>query len=89
MKSGSNEFSIQELEHCPQQTDDRDGVRNFMDDDMRYGDPAFFYHSNMKVSGVIGITRVTRESHPKDTAFDPEDPHYDPDPIRINPASVW
>lgn len=83
MKSEPDEFSIQALKNRPHQTEGWDGVRNyqarnFMRDDMREGDLAFFYHSNTQVPGVVGIMRITREGYPDDTAFDPQDPHYDP-----------
>ena len=83
MKSEPDEFSIEDLKNRPRQTEGWDGVRNyqarnFMRDDMREGDLAFFYHSNTKVPGVVGIMRISREGYPDDTAFDPKDPHYDP-----------
>lgn len=83
MKSEPDEFGIEDLKSRPQQTEGWDGVRNyqarnFMRDDMREGDLVFFYHSNTKVPGVVGIMRVSREGYPDDTAFDPKDPHYDP-----------
>ena len=53
-------------------------ARNFMRDDMSVGDKVLFYHSNTKVPGVVGIATVSREGYPDGTAFDPQDPHYDP-----------
>jgi predicted RNA-binding protein with PUA-like domain len=83
MKSEPDEFSIQDLRNRENQTEGWDGVRNyqarnFMRDDMAEGDLAFFYHSNTKVPGVVGVMRVTREGYPDDTAFDRKDAHYDP-----------
>lgn len=83
MKSEPDEFSIQDLRDRPNQTEGWDGVRNyqarnFMRDEMAVGDCVFFYHSNTKVPGVVGIMRVSRTGYPDDTAFDPNDPHYDP-----------
>ena len=83
MKSEPDEFSITDLENRDQQTEGWDGVRNyqarnFMRDDMSVGDKVLFYHSNTKVPGVVGIATVSREGYPDDTAFDPQDPHYDP-----------
>ncbi|WP_423823405.1 EVE domain-containing protein [Salinisphaera sp. SPP-AMP-43] len=90
MKSEPDEFSIQDLQNRPNQTEGWDGVRNyqarnFMRDGMSEGDLAFFYHSNTKVPGVVGIMRISREGYPDDTAFDPEDPHYDPKSNLDNP----
>ena len=53
-------------------------ARNFMRDDMKIGDKAFFYHSNAKEIGIVGVVEVVKESYPDFTAFDPEDHHYDP-----------
>ena len=83
MKSEPGEFSIYDLESRPKQTEPWDGVRNYqarnmMRDEMKVGDLAFFYHSNCEVPGIVGIMKVTRESFPDHTAFDPDDPHYDP-----------
>ena len=83
IKSEPDEFSIDDLRACPRGTDHWDGVRNyqarnFMRDEMKKGDEVFFYHSNCKEPGIVGLARVVRESYPDHTAFDPEDPHYDP-----------
>jgi predicted RNA-binding protein with PUA-like domain len=82
-KSEPEEFSIDDLAALPGQTDHWDGVRNyqarnFMRDEMRVDDLAFFYHSNCKEPGIVGIVRISREAYPDHTAFDPEDKHYDP-----------
>ncbi|MES1925775.1 EVE domain-containing protein [Salinisphaera sp. T31B1] len=90
MKSEPDEFSIQDLQERAEQTEGWDGVRNyqarnFMRDDMSEGDLALFYHSNTKVPGVAGIMRISRAGYPDDTAFDPNDPHYDPKSDPANP----
>jgi len=38
----------------------------------------FFYHSNCEVTGIVGIMQVVKESYPDPTAFDSNDPHFDP-----------
>lgn len=83
MKSEPDEFGIDDLADCPNQTAHWDGcrnyqVRNMMRDQMKVGDRALFYHSNTKPPGVAGIMEIVREGYPDHTAFDPEDPHYDP-----------
>ena len=83
MKSEPEEFSIDDLEAMPGQTEHWDGVRNyqarnFMRDKMRIGDLVFFYHSNCAEPGIVGTMSVSRESYPDHTAFDPDDKHYDP-----------
>ncbi|SEP15857.1 EVE domain-containing protein [Aquisalimonas asiatica] len=90
MKSEPDVFGIDDLADCPNQTDHWDGVRNYqarnmMRDQMQQGDQVLFYHSNTKVPGVVGIAEVVREGYPDHTAFDPEDPHYDPKSDPDNP----
>ena len=83
MKSEPGEFSIDDLQQKPDQTEPWDGVRNyqarnFMRDAMRVGDQAFFYHSNCKAPGIVGIMEIVREGYPDHTAFDPGSNHFDP-----------
>lgn len=83
MKSEPSTFSIDDLIDKPEQTEHWDGVRNYqarnmMRDDMKIGDRVFFYHSNCDVPGIVGIMEVVKESYPDFTAFDPDDPHFDP-----------
>ncbi len=83
MKSEPTEFSIDDLQNMPNQTEHWDGVRNYqarnmMRDDMKVGDQVFFYHSNCDEPGIVGIMEVVRESYPDFTAFDPDDKHFDP-----------
>jgi len=83
VKSEPDEFSIDDLYRAPKRTEHWDGVRNyqarnFMRDGMKKGDEVFFYHSNCETPGIVGIARVAREAYPDHTAFDPDDPHYDP-----------
>ncbi|HBC56756.1 MAG TPA: EVE domain-containing protein [Gammaproteobacteria bacterium] len=89
-KSEPNEFSFDDLLNMPDQTEHWDGVRNyqarnFMRDDMRVGDLAFFYHSNCKEPGIVGIVEVAAEGYPDFTAFDASDPHFDRDSDPDNP----
>jgi predicted RNA-binding protein with PUA-like domain len=83
LKSEPDEFSIDDLATRPGQTEHWDGVRNyqarnFMRDEMRVGDRAFFYHSNCKEPGIVGTVRIARSAYPDHTAFDLDDKHYDP-----------
>lgn len=82
MKTEPGCFSIDDLEAAPDQSSSWDGVRNyqarnFMRDEMSVGDLILFYHS-VTNPGVVGIARVARESYPDNTAWNPEDRHYDP-----------
>lgn len=90
MKSEPETFGILHLQHAPNQTHCWDGVRNyqarnFMRDDMQIGDLAFFYHSNCKIPGVVGIMEIASPSYPDHTAFDPESKYYDPKCSKDNP----
>ena len=76
IKSEPDAFSIDDLRACPGRREHWDGIRNYqarnyMRDDMRVGDLAFFYHSSCKTPGVVGICEVASEAYPDHTAFDP------------------
>ena len=90
IKSEPGEFSIDDLAACSGQTEPWGGVRNYqarnmLRDQMRSGDQVFFYHSNTSSPGIVGIAEVVREGYPDDTAFDPDDKHYDPKSDLSNP----
>lgn len=83
IKSEPDAFSINDLKNAPGKTEHWDGVRNYqarnyMRDDMRKGDLIFFYHSNCKTPGIVGIAEVaSKAAYPDHTAFDPNDHHFD------------
>jgi predicted RNA-binding protein with PUA-like domain len=90
IKSEPEEFSIDDLENAPEQTEHWDGVRNyqarnFMRDTMKIGDPVFYYHSNCETPAIVGIAEVASEAYPDHTAFDANDPHFDPKSDPENP----
>lgn len=79
MKSESGNYSIDDLKV------DRvtwwDGVRNYqvrnmMRDDFQKGDLAFFYHSECKEPGIVGIMTICSAAYPDPTAFDPKDKYF-------------
>ncbi|HTN44314.1 MAG TPA: EVE domain-containing protein [Nitrospiria bacterium] len=81
LKSEPEVFSIQDLKDC--RVTGWDGVRNFqarnyLRDSIKVGDGVLFYHSNTSPSGISGLAEVVKEGYPDDTAFDPNDAHYDP-----------
>lgn len=83
MKSEPDTFGIDDLRARPKQTEHWDGVRNYqarnmLRDQMKKGDLAFFYHSNCKEPGIVGIVEIVRQAYPDSTALDPENPHFDP-----------
>ncbi|HBB52690.1 MAG TPA: EVE domain-containing protein [Legionellales bacterium] len=91
MKSEPEAFSIDDLMHAKEMTTTWDGVRNYQARNfmkqMKLGDLVFFYHSNCKVPGIIGIAKVCREAYPDFTAQDPQDIHYDPKSTPEKP--IW
>ncbi|MGB0723677.1 MAG: EVE domain-containing protein [Gammaproteobacteria bacterium] len=81
MKSEPDAFGLDDLERVG--TEPWDGVRNYqarnmMRDEMKVGDPIFFYHSNCDVPGIVGLAEVAKEGYPDHTAFDPDAKYYDP-----------
>jgi len=90
MKSEPDEFSIDDLAKAPKQTTAWFGVRNyqarnFMRDDMRVGDRAFFYHSSCAEPGIAGIVEISRLAYPDATQFDPKSDYYDTKSTRDAP----
>ncbi|OSS48182.1 hypothetical protein B5807_07636 [Epicoccum nigrum] len=81
-------FSIDDLAACTE-PEPWSGVRNPQARNnmqaMRKGDLGFFYHSNAKPSGVVGLLRVVEEAKVDETAFDKKDPYYDPKNNRETP----
>jgi predicted RNA-binding protein with PUA-like domain len=59
-----------------------DGVRNYQARNflqaMAVGDQAFFYHSNCKPPGIVGLMTITAEQVVDPTQFDPASPYFDP-----------
>jgi len=90
MKSEPDVFGIDDLVSQPRKTEHWDGVRNYqarnmMRDEMKKGDQVFFYHSNCKEPGIVGIAEVVKEGYPDYTAFDPKEKYYDPKSDPDNP----
>ncbi len=92
MKSEPDCFGIRHLKARPQQTEHWDGVRNyqarnFLRDDMKKGDLAFFYHSSCPEPGIAGIIKIARAGYPDHTAWAPGSEHFDPKSSPVNP--IW
>jgi predicted RNA-binding protein with PUA-like domain len=93
MKSEPDVFGVDDLERAPRKTTAWWGVRNyqarnFMRDDMRVGDLAFFYHSSCAQPGIAGIVKVARLAYPDATQFDARSEYYDPKSTRAAPRWV-
>ncbi|MEX0917505.1 MAG: EVE domain-containing protein [Candidatus Paceibacterota bacterium] len=91
LKSEPGDYSIDDMER-----DKRtmwDGVRNyqarnFMRDEMKVGDLAFFYHSNANPPGIVGIVKICSNPYPDPTAFNKRDSHYDAKSKKENPTWI-
>ncbi|HHQ68729.1 MAG TPA: EVE domain-containing protein [Halothiobacillaceae bacterium] len=81
MKSEPDAFSIDDLKSV--KVEPWDGIRNYqarnmIRDEMQPGDLAFFYHSNTKVPGIVGLMEIASEPRFDHTAFDPAAKYFDP-----------
>jgi len=88
MKSEPEDYSIDDLKRDGREP--WDGIRNYqarnmMRDDMRIGDSVFFYHSNCKEPGIVGISSVASKPYPDPTQFDPKSKYFDPKSDKDNP----
>jgi predicted RNA-binding protein with PUA-like domain len=63
-------------------------ARNMMRDDMRIGDEIFFYHSNCKEPGVVGIMKVASEPYPDPVQFDKKSRYFDEKSSEDNPRWI-
>ncbi|MEM1173389.1 MAG: EVE domain-containing protein [Pseudomonadota bacterium] len=80
MKSEPDAYSIDDLERDGREP--WDGIRNYqarnmMRDDMRVGDDVFFYHSNCKQPGIVGLAKIASDVYPDPTQFDPDSKYFD------------
>lgn len=91
MKSEPDAYSIDDMRKDGR--DMWDGIRNYqarntMRDDMKIGDEIFFYHSNCKEPGIVGITRVASEPYPDPTQFDKKSKYFDGRSKKENPTWI-
>ena len=80
MKSEPDAYGIADLRR--ENTTLWDGIRNYQARNfmrtMQPGDQAFFYHSNCKPPGIIGLMEVIEIGLLDPTQFDPKAKYYDP-----------
>jgi predicted RNA-binding protein with PUA-like domain len=93
MKSEPTDFSIDDLEKTSDQSIDWYGIRNyqarnFMRDTMELGDLAFFYHSNCKIPGIVGVMQVSKLAYPDKLQFIKGHKYFDPKSSPDNPRWV-
>ena len=82
MKSEPDVYGIDHLCAEKRKTDHWDGIRNyqarnFMRDEMKKGDLAFFYHSNCEEPAIVGVMEIVREGYPDHTAFLSNEKYFD------------
>ncbi len=88
MKSEPDVYSIDHLERDGREP--WDGIRNyqarnFMRDDMKVGDKAFFYHSNAKEVGIVGTMTIASEPYDDPTQFNKKSKYFDPKSSKDKP----
>ncbi|MCU0547623.1 MAG: EVE domain-containing protein [Oscillatoriaceae cyanobacterium Prado104] len=80
VKSEPDVYSIADLKR--DRTCIWDGVRNYQARNflrqMNLGDLVFFYHSNTKIPGIVGLARVAKTGIADPTQFDLNSKYYDP-----------
>ncbi len=88
-KSEPESYSIDDLANEKKQTACWDGIRNYqarnmLRDDIKVADKLFFYHSNAKPTGIVGVCKVVKNAYPDHTAFDPNSKYFDPKSSKEN-----
>jgi predicted RNA-binding protein with PUA-like domain len=87
MKSEPDVFGINDLER--DRTTIWDGVRNYQARNflksMAVGDLAFFYHSNTKPPGIVGLMQIIEAQVVDPSQFDPASNYYDPKATQLAP----
>ena len=87
MKSEPDAYSIETLEREKETI--WDGIRNYQARNfmrrMEIGDQAFFYHSNCKPPGIVGLMEIVSKNIIDPTQFDKNSKYYDPKSDKLNP----
>ena len=80
MKSEPDVYGIDHLK--AEKTTLWDGIRNYQARNfmrsMEVGDRAFFYHSNAKPPGIVGLMEVVETGITDPSQFDPSNKYFDP-----------
>jgi predicted RNA-binding protein with PUA-like domain len=77
IKSEPTTYSINDLAQESDATTCWEGVRNyqarnFMRDNMKLNDLAFYYHSSCATPGIVGIVKIVKEAYADNTALNPK-----------------
>ncbi|WP_320663854.1 EVE domain-containing protein [Prochlorococcus sp. MIT 1223] len=88
MKSEPNAYSINDL--ATEKTTLWDGIRNYQARNymrsMKVGEKAFFYHSNCKPPGIVGLMEVIDTEVVDPTQFDSKSKYFDPKSLIEKPT---
>ena len=87
MKSEPDAYSIDDLKK--DKTTVWDGIRNYQARNfmrkMNIGDQVFFYHSNCKPPGIVGLMEVVDKNITDPTQFDQNSKYFDPKSDKSRP----
>ncbi len=87
MKSEPDAYSIKDLENEKETL--WDGIRNYQARNfmrsMKIGDQAFFYHSNTKPPGIVGLMEIIETNLIDPFQFDESSKYYDKNSSQDNP----
>ena len=87
MKSEPDAYSIETLEKEKETI--WDGIRNYQARNfmrkMEIGDKAFFYHSNCKPPGIVGLMEIVNKNIIDPTQFDKNSKYFDSKSDKFNP----
>ena len=87
MKSEPDAYSIETLEKEKETI--WDGIRNYQARNfmrkMEIGDKAFFYHSNCKPPGIVGLMEIISKNIVDPTQFDKNSKYFDSNSDKLNP----
>ena len=87
MKSEPDAYSIETLEK--ERETIWDGIRNYQARNfmrkMEIGDKAFFYHSNCKPPGIVGLMEIVNKNIIDPTQFDKNSKYFDSKSDKFNP----
>ena len=87
MKSEPDAYSIETLEREKETI--WDGIRNYQARNfmrkMEIGDKAFFYHSNCKPPGIVGLMEIVNKNIIDPTQFDKNSKYFDSKSDEFNP----
>ena len=87
MKSEPDAYSIETLEKEKETI--WDGIRNYQARNfmrkMEIGDQAFFYHSNCKIPGIVGLMEIVSKDIIDPTQFNIKSKYFDPKSDKSNP----